>query len=428
MPNLNRSRSLLLACIYLGYAGFMLIKTSIIAGGPALLNDASLGLTKSDWSSMLAFGTIGGIIGKFISGWSADRWGGKSTFTAGLLFASLGIAHFSHQSSAFAFAATYSAILLCNSSGWPSMAKLIGNWFEPHQYGRVWGLISTSSRVGTISATLIVSALLRNMEWRQMLLISATIGGSLFIIAYLFIKEYPAIPINRAMGNATKEAEANAVHPFAALNLNDAIKEFFRSRRFYLICASMMGLTILWDFINFVPVYLKESLKISASDAAMATSSLPLGSLVSVLLGGFIFDKLSRHLVAKIIGLYLFCTVLCITTLFLLPNISIADTSKMTITLACLFIFGFTVSPAYYLPMSIFSIAFGGPHSGFLIALIDVCGYGASVLFSFAAGRIFGGSESWAPFLIALIAVAIAAMTFTFWFLKNEAKLAEAKS
>lgn len=413
-------RAIILLCMYLCYAGFMLIKTSVVAGAPALLADPSLGLTNADWASVLAFGTMGGIVGKFLSGWSADRWGGKKIFTTGLFFSSLGLAYFSRQSQFFAFSFTYCCILLCNSSGWPSMTKLIGGWFEPHQFGRVWGLISTSSRVGTITATFVVSALLRHMEWRQMLLITASVGAGLFLLAFLFMKER-ARAITPLSVDATKSMDT--AHPFEQLSLKQAFWEFLRNSRFQLICVSMMGLTILWDFLNFVPLFLKESLALTVADAALATSSFPIGSLVSVLLGGFIFDKLTPRNVAKIIGVYLLIAVLCLVTLLALPQMTMNSQQKVACTLVALFIFGFTVSPAYYLPMSIFSIRFGGPHSGFLVALLDACGYAASVLFSFGAGHTLKNTGSWTAFLGLLIGVALLSMVFTFRFLHGEAKL-----
>ncbi len=414
---LLRRQMFLLACMYFGYAGFLLMKTSIVVAGPAILADPSLGLSKADWGIILGCGTIGGIFGKFVSGWSSDKVGGKIVFTCGLLLTTLGISSFSFRSDVIAFAIMYFIVLLANASGWPSMAKLIGNWFAPQQYGRVWGVISTSSRVGTITATLTVGALLRVMDWRQMLWVTAAIGAGLVIIASLFIRETP--PVLMEMSSADGESK-HFDHPFYQTTLKEALVLFFKSKQFLLICGSMMGLTILWDFLNFVPLYLNESLSISTADAALATSSFPIGSLVSVLVGGFIFDKLSRKTVTKIMAIYLGIAVSSLVFILYLPQFSMSAPQKLYSTLAALFVFGFTVSPAYYLPMSIFSIEFGGPHSGFLIALLDAIGFGASVAFSFVGGRLASESGGWVRFLTLLIAIAIFSWGITVWFLKGE--------
>jgi sugar phosphate permease len=414
-----RRQVLLLACMYLGYAGFLLLKTSIVVAGPALLADPSLGLNKSDWGMILGCGTIGGILGKFVSGWSADKLGGKIIFTSGLLLTTIGVSSFSFRSHLLAFALMYFIVLLANASGWPSMAKLIGNWFSPDHYGRVWGLISTSSRVGTITATLTVGALLHSMDWRHMLWVTTGIGCFLVLLAWFFIKESPPVPID---SKVLETADRYIDHPFYQTTLKEAFFMFLKSKRFLLICGSMMGLTILWDFLNFVPLYLNESLQISSADAALATSSFPIGSLISVLVGGFLFDKLSRKTLTRIMTVYLGAAVASLCFILAMPSLDLSAHEKVLSTLAALFVFGFTVSPAYYLPMSIFSIEYGGPHSGFLIALLDAVGFAASVVFSFVGGHIASQAGGWVLFLTLLIGVAVFSWWMTVWFLNGEAR------
>ena len=62
--------------------------------------------------------------------------------------------------------------------------------------------------------------------------------------------------------------------------------------------------------------------------------------------------------------------------------------SLTSLALVLLFLFGLCVSPCYYIPMSVFSMEFGGPHSGFLIALLDAIAFGALAIFQFFGGAI----------------------------------------
>jgi sugar phosphate permease len=411
--------------MYLGYAGFLLLKTSIIVAGPDILKDPALGLTKTEWGAILGYGTLGGILGKLVSGWTADKVGGKIVFNLGILVTTLGVAGFSLKSEYYAFALIYFIILMANASGWPSMAKLINNWYSPNQYGRVWGAISTASRVGTITATLTVGALLQMMDWRHMLLVSCTIGCSLVLMVLFFIKEQPPQKIiANEITSGTKISNINEYlhHPFYETTIKQAFFIFIRDKRFLLIASSMMGLTILWDFLNFVPLYLNEILNISTSESATATAAFPIGSLISVLIGGFLFDKLSKQAISYAMGCYLGVAVLSLTFLLALPHFELNLRTNLIATLAALFLFGFTVSPAYYLPMSIFSIEYGGPHTGILIALLDAIGFAASVVFSFVGGRISNQTGGWFYFLFLLIIIAIFSWAVTFWFLIGEAK------
>ena len=417
-----KRQGILLVCMYLGYAGFLLLKTSVIMIGPALLSDPILHLSKTNWGAILGCGTIGGILGKFLSGWSSDRIGGKKVFTIGLLLTTIGVCSFSFQISFVAFAVMYFIIIFANASGWPSMAKLIGNWFSPNQYGRVWGLISTSSRAGTITATLSVGGLLQFLNWQQVLWVTSGVGIFLVLLAWFFIKEYPTSTVKSNSSTLILD-DPYKNHPFFQIRLLEAFYRFLKNKRFLLISGSMMGLTILWDFLNFVPIYLNESLHLSSADAALATSSFPIGSLVSVLVGGFLFDKLPRKKITRVIGIYLGIAVLSLMNMMVLPQIGGTPQFNIITTLISLFIFGFTVSPAYYLPMSIFSIEFGGPHSGFLIALLDAVGFAASVAFSFAGGHLASQTGGWNSFLSLLICIAIFSWVITVWFLNGEANL-----
>ena len=83
--------------------------------------------------------------------------------------------------------------------------------------------------------------------------------------------------------------------------------------------------------------------------------------------------------------------------------------TNLPVAMVTLFVFGFTISPAYYLPMSIFSIAFGGKHSGFLIALIDVFGYVGSLVFTFFGGSI-ARDFGWPVFLMVLLTITVLAL------------------
>ena len=111
--------------------------------------------------------------------------------------------------------------------------------------------------------------------------------------------------------------------------------------------------------------------------------------------------------------------VLCILGLMWLPDSGLPASQGYWITLAVIFLFGLAISPAYYLPMSVFSIEFGGIHSGVLICLIDAAGFGAGTLFGFVGGRI-ARDFGWGYFMSLLLVVAIAAVVLMVAFLHAE--------
>ncbi len=110
----------------------------------------------------------------------------------------------------------------------------------------------------------------------------------------------------------------------------------------------------------------------------------------------------------------------CILTFYLMPRFDMQENVLIGLSLALLFVFGLCVSPCYYIPMSVFSIEFGGPHSGFLIALLDALAFGATAAFYYFAGDV--AQRSWTLFLFLLLAVAVWSTLTMVFFLLGEAK------
>ena len=406
-----------IASMYVGYATFMVLRMIPTVTGASMRDDPALDIDLPELGLIFAMGTWGAVVGKFVGGLAADWFGGKWTFTVGLLLASVFIGLFALSDELRMFQAMFFLALLAKSFGWPAMAKIITNWFAPQQYGGVWGVLATSSRVGTLVATFALGALLAVMPWRSLLGVAAG-AGILAVVYFAFtLREHP-VSGSLARHNGDRDSPP-ASHPLDNLTLLEALGIFFTSRQFWLITGSLMGLTILWDFLLFVPLYLKDTLSLTVAQASMAASAFPLGSLVSVLAGGYVFDRLSRKQAAWVFSLLLILATGCIGTFLAMPHLGLAPESLTGLSVALLFLFGVCVAPCYYIPMSVFAIEFGGQHSGFLIALLDAIAFGGNALFQLVAGRI--AENSWQHFMAVLMAVSVASLVMMFWFLWGEA-------
>ncbi|TWU13153.1 Regulatory protein UhpC [Symmachiella macrocystis] len=417
---LRGQQVLTVGIMYFGYAMFMVLRMVPTVTGTAMREDPALDIDLGDWGRILAMGTAGAVVGKFIGGYAADKFGGKLTFTVGLLISGVFVGLFAVSSSVLLFQLTFSAALMAKSAGWPAMAKIITHWFSPLEYGRVWGVISTSSRVGTLVATLGLGALLAFMSWRGVLLIAAA-ASLIAVVAFAFLlTERPHEQQFSSDDSDDVEAADVPVHPLDGTTLPQALTRIFASPQFWWITGSLAGLTILWDFLLFVPLYLQDTLGLTSANAAMSASAFPFGSLISVLIGGYVFDKLSRSATAWLMGGLLTIATSCIGTFLLMPHFGMTTVSLTYLALALLFIFGMCVSPCYYIPMSVFSIEFGGPHAGFLIALLDALAFAANAVFYYYAGEV--AEASWGLFLTVLLAVSAWSLITTFVFLRGEAR------
>lgn len=409
----------LLFIMYLAYAVTMIMRQSLMAISPDLIADPTIGLTKTKFGEILAWGNLGGMTGKVIFGWSTDKYGGKLNFLVALITVALYIVFFGMSSQFGAFCLIFFCIAVSKSGGWPSLAKLIENWYHPSQYGRVWGAISTASRVGTIIATLGLGYLLKYLTWSQTLYAVGAFGLCFSIIWFLFVAEYPSEDV---IDDKDFKVEIDTKHRFHEKSLNYALLDFLKSKRVWLIFLAMMGLTVLMNFLDFVPIFLKETLNMTSSDAVMTATAFPLGSFLAVLIGGYIFDSLSPKAITKIMGTLLTISVFCILLIINLSYFELSMAQNINVVWFCLFTFGFSISPAYYLPMSIFSIKYGGPYSGALISWLDLGGYFAGAVSSFTVGWLSDQIDGWHKVLYMLVGLGIITLVLTVLFLYGEAK------
>ena len=117
----RRQQANVVFSMYLGYAMFMVLRMAPAPVSNAIIDDPSLGVDIGDWGRIMAMGTAGAIVGKFVAGWAADFFGGRITFAAGLLFCSLGIAAFSVATSTWMFQTAFFVALMAwhDAHRWP---------------------------------------------------------------------------------------------------------------------------------------------------------------------------------------------------------------------------------------------------------------------------------------------------------------------
>ena len=192
----------------------------------------------------------------------------------------------------------------------------------------------------------------------------------------------------------------------------------------WLVAAMVMALTCAMAFLDFVPAYLAQVCGLSASKASMYSSAMPFGSLIGLVASILFYDRFSRKQLRLVLTGTLVIASLCVLGLQLLPQLELPRVWNLGAVLGLVFLFGVVTSPAYYIPMSIFSIEFGGPHSATLVCLIDMSGFAASATFGFAASRLAAGDGGWTSFMTLLLVIGISATAFTWLFTHGEYKAA----
>ena len=402
---------IILGCMYAGYMAFIMCRTAIYVASPAMVDDPALGLTKTMFGAILGWGTAGMVTGKLLGGAVADRFGGRTVFLLALSVTAAAAAGFAVAGGFALFCLLNFAMLLSAAAGWPAMSKLIAAWYEPDRYAKVWGVISTSSRLSSVLSTLVLGRLLLLTSWPKVFVAAAALAAAVIAAIFLFLKAGPADaglpPPSAGAGGEPKP------HPLDGTGLREALVHFARSGRVWLMCVSLMCTTVLMEVIGFLPL--------SPAQAATASSVFPAGCLVALLAGGWVYDRVPRRERPLLLGGMLVFAALCLGVLFAMGRASLAPETAFALTAVVLFLYGLSVAPSYYLPMSVFSIEFGGPHCGILIGLIDAAGYAAAMLYQFGGGAMVDRPGGWQNMLGLLFVVSALATVSTVWFAREDA-------
>ncbi len=439
MSNRPPQQMNIIITMYLGYAAMMICRQMVTILSPALLADEALALTKTNLGDFAAYGTLGALVGKLIWGPLADKFGGRFTLLIGLFLTALFIIAFGLSANVLSFTG-FSFLLYCSkSSGWPGMTKLIGEWYHPQNYGRVWSILATSSRFSVVLATLFFGWLLSFMHWRTVVFIAAAFALTIFIGCYVYLKEKPEDPNffkeesnadintnNPELAMAAKQALHNKYnHPLLDTGTIAGLVAFAKSPRVWLVVIMLMVLTCMMAFLDFVAVYLMESYQLTPSEAAMASTVFPVGSLTGLLASIAFYDRFTKRGIRTVLTIALTFSLVSVLTLQYLPLFNLSAELNYPVALGTIFVFAFSISPAYYLPMSIFSIEYGGPHSATLVCIIDAFGFAASATFAFIGGRLADSTGGWSSFMNMLILISALGIISVWAFMHSEYRAAK---
>src|SRR5262249_59662955 len=98
-----------------------------------------------------------------------------------------------------------------------------------------------------------------------------------------------------------------------------------------------------------------------------ASSVFPAGCFVALLVGGWLYDRVSRKGRAWLLGAMLSIAALCLVALLAMTRATLGAGTAFAATAVVLFLFGPCPAPAHYLPLGVFSVVLGGQQCGVLV-------------------------------------------------------------
>ncbi|KAJ8752835.1 hypothetical protein K2173_008570 [Erythroxylum novogranatense] len=268
------------------------------AEGTALLGDLDLAFL-----SVYAFGM-------YFAGHLGDRLNLRILLTIGMvgtaIFTSLfGVGYWANVHNFYYFLMVQMLAGLFQSTGWPLVVAVIGNWFGKKKRGLIMGIWNANTSVGSISGSLIASATL-SYGWGWSFLVPSLIIAFVGLMVFLFLPITPeSVGANRdedITKVSTEKVEDGITEPLLSSDSEEKEKAvgFIEALKIPGVAPFAASLffakLVAYAFLYWLPFYISHTAidgKYLSSESAGNLSTLfDIGGVVGGILAGHISDCL----------------------------------------------------------------------------------------------------------------------------------------
>ena len=424
---LARHQALTLVLLVVGYSGYYLCRSDLSVSIPLIVAELSRhGMAAS--AARVTLGTIASLgvlayaIGKFPAGGLADFLGGRRNFLLGMAGSIVFTLLFAASGAVPLFTMAWVGNRLVQSLGWASAVKISSKWFAFTSYGTVMAVVSLSFLFGDAASREFMAMLIgAGLGWRGVFVVAASVLAIVLGVCAWLLRESP-VDIGEA------EPSVNPANLFSAegadakpQSLGTLLRPLLGSSVFWLACALSLGTTILREtFGLWTPTYFTQVAGMSVAEAASRSALFPFFGGISVLLCGWLSDRLGRTGRALI----LFIGLALATGALLVPGLNLIHGSRVWPVIITTVIAFLIIGPYSFLAGAI-ALDFGGRRgSATASGIIDGVGYLGGVLSGDSVARVtvaFG----WSGAFLALAGVALLSSAAGALFLYRERKIAE---
>lgn len=362
-------------------------------------------------------------VGMFFSGHLGDRLDLRIFLTVGMvgtgLFTSLyGIGYWGNVHSFYYYLVAQMLAGLFQSSGWPSVVAVVGNWFGKSKRGLIMGIWNAHTSVGNITGSLVASALL-TYGWGWSFVVPGLIIAFVGLIVFLFL------PVNPESVGADTNEEDESLSPKKIregvteplLKPETEIEEkavgFIEAWKIpgvapFALCLFFAKL-VAYTFLYWLPFYVSHTAvdgKYLSSEMAGNLSTLfDVGGVLGGILAGHISDRLDARAITA--ASFMYCAIPALFFYRSYGHLSLA------LNIALMFITGIFVNGPYALITTAVSADLG-THSSLrgnsralatVTAIIDGTGSVGAAIGPLLTGYI--SAMSWTAVFTMLMAAAL---------------------
>jgi OPA family glycerol-3-phosphate transporter-like MFS transporter len=379
------------ALLFLGYAGYYFCRSDLSVAIPLIIDE--LGKRGMDakaatvsMGSLVSFGVLAYAAGKLTLAGVADFLGGKRNFLGGMIGSIVFTVLFTTTGALPIFTLAWIGNRYLQAAGWAGLVKVSSRWFSYSSYGAVMGVMSLSYLVGDAAARQLMGLMiLHGAGWRELFWFAAGVLFVLLVANWLFLRE-------SRTGLGLPEPEVNPLNLFRAdrneekpRSVAALLGTLLRSPLFLLVCVLSLGCTLVRETFNtWTPTYFHQFVGFNEARSASTSALFPAIGAVSVLLAGWLSDRLGERGRSVLMSVGLLGSSIALFALTMTPGGGSGAIAVVLVSVVAMGLLG----PYSYLGGAM-AMDFGGKQGGAASSgLIDGIGYLGGALAGDSMARI----------------------------------------
>ncbi|KAG1360841.1 Major facilitator superfamily [Cocos nucifera] len=257
--------------------------------------------------------------GMYFAGHLGDRLDLRILLTVGMLgtgvFTSLfGAGYWLNIHSFYYYLVVQMLAGMFQSTGWPSVVAVVGNWFGKRKRGLIMGIWNAHTSVGNISGSLIASVLLK-YGWGWSFAVPGLLIGLVGLTVFLFLPVSPeAVGIDRDDDLLKSCEKSDTTEPLLGeeTEVREKAVGFLEAWRIpgvapFALCLFFCKL-VAYTFLYWLPFYISQTAidgqYLSNSTAGTLSTLFDVGGVVGGILAGHISDHLDARAITAASFMY----------------------------------------------------------------------------------------------------------------------------
>lgn len=326
-PNYNKLRLQVFLGIFIGYAGYYLVRKNFSLAIPSLVEE---GFSRTELGFALSGVAIAYGLSKFIMGSVSDRSNARVFMSFGLMASALCMIFMGTSAIALSSVWIMFFILLVNGwfqgMGWPPSGRIMVHWFSQRERGRAVSFWNVAHNIGggMVGILAVWGMMLFNNDYKSVFYFHGLIAIAIAIFIWFTVRDTPqsqGLPsIEKYHDNyptafkykESHEKEFSAKQIFMEYVLNNKLL-------WAIAVANAFVYLVRYGVLDWAPLYLKEAKCFTFDESSYAYAFYEFAGIPGTIICGYISDKYFKARRAPVLILFMGITLACVLIYWLNP-------------------------------------------------------------------------------------------------------------